>query len=37
MKPRLLLVGLVALVSLAAVAVVGTAGADSGADRHHRS
>jgi hypothetical protein len=37
MKPRLLLVGLVALVSLAAVAVAGTAGADSDADRHDRS
>jgi hypothetical protein len=37
MKPRLLLVGLVALVSIAVVAVVGTAGADSGADSQNRS
>src|SRR5918992_2413195 len=37
MKPRLLLVGLVALVSLAAVAVVGTAGAESDDDYHHSS
>src|SRR5918999_2363765 len=37
MKPRRLLVGLVALMSTAVVAVVGTAGADSGGDRHHRS
>jgi hypothetical protein len=37
MKPRLLLVGLVALVSIAAAAVVGSAGADSGADHDNRS
>jgi hypothetical protein len=37
MKPRLLLVGLVATVSIAVVAVVGTAGADSGVDSHSRS
>jgi hypothetical protein len=37
MKPRLLLVGLVALVSVAVVTAVGTAGADSRADHHNRS
>jgi hypothetical protein len=35
MKPRLVLVALVALVSAAAIAVVGSAGAKSG-DRHHK-
>jgi hypothetical protein len=37
MKPRLLLVGLVALVSIAAAAVVASAGAVSGGDHHNRS
>src|ERR671915_1793502 len=37
MKPRLLLVGLVALMSIAVVAVVGTAGAESDDDYHHSS